>query len=162
MARVAAPFGIKGWLKVYSYAEPPESLLDFPVWKIGAENHWQEHRLLRSHDPEGGPLLTVQLEGVTDRDQAASLRGCEIAVEREALDDLPEDEYYWADLIGLAVVDTQGTALGIIEKMIETGANDVLVVQGERERLIPYIRPEVVRQVDLDAGKLVVDWDRDF
>lgn len=162
MARVTAAYGIKGWLKVYSYAEPPEALLDFPVWKIGVENDWHEHRLLGAHDSVGSPLLTVQLEGVVDREQAAALRGYDIAVEREALADLPEDEYYWADLIGLTVVDIEGRELGVIAKLIETGANDVLVVQGEQERLIPYIRPEVVRRVDLADGKLLVDWDRDF
>ncbi|WP_407922441.1 ribosome maturation factor RimM [Acidihalobacter prosperus] len=161
MARVSAPFGVKGWVKVHSYAEPPEALLDFPVWQLGRAGEWHERRVIEGR-AQSGPVLAVRFEDVEDRDQAALLRGLEVAIAREALADLPEGEYYWADLIGLTVVNADGSRLGAVERLMETGANDVLVVRGDRERLIPFIRPHVVRAIDLEAGELQVDWDADF
>lgn len=161
MAKIAAPFGVKGWVKVYSYAEPPEGLLDFPVWQLGREDVWHERRVVEAR-VHGSPVLAVRFEGIDEREQAAELRGFKVAVDREALAALPDGQYYWADLIGLAVLNVDGMRLGVVERLMETGANDVLVVRGERERLIPYVRPDVVRAVDLAAGELRVDWDADF
>ncbi|WP_231940844.1 ribosome maturation factor RimM [Acidihalobacter aeolianus] len=161
MARVSAPFGIKGWVKVHSYAEPPGMLLDYLTWQVGSEGKWRERRVAEARE-HGGPILLVRFEGIGDRDQADALRGSEVALPRQALESLPEGEYYWADLIGLHVVGEDGKPLGTIERMIETGANDVMVVRGERERLIPFLRPDVVREIDLSAGRMQVDWDADF
>lgn len=161
MARIGAPFGVRGWVKVHSYAEPPESLLEFPVWQLGREAQWREYTVAEAQAPSG-TTLTVRFEGFGDRDQAATLRGLDVAVERQALAPLPEDEYYWADLVGLKVINAEGQLLGVVKTLMETGANDVLVVEGDRERLIPYIRPDVVRAIDLKAGELKVDWDAEF
>lgn len=161
MARVSAPFGVKGWVKVHSYAEPPGMLLDHPIWQVGSEGKWRERRVAEAQE-HGGPILLVRFEGIDDRDQAAVLRGSEVALPRRVLESLPEGEYYWADLIGLQVIGEDGTPFGTIERMIETGANDVMVVRGERERLIPFLRPDVVREIDLPAGRMRVDWDADF
>lgn len=160
MGRVTGAFGVRGWLKVLSGAEPPEALLDYSPWLLKLEGEWKSIKVL-----EGGVHgkgLVVHVEGVDDRDQAERLRGAEIAVERTQLEPLAEGEYYWADLVGLRVVTTQGVDLGRIERLMETGANDVLVVHGDRERLIPYLRPDVVTSVDLEAGVLTVDWDPEF
>ena len=109
-----------------------------------------------------GKAVIARLGGYEDRDTARELVGAEIAVRRDQLAEITEGEYYWADLVGLKVVTVSGKDLGIVNHLIETGANDVLVVVGERERLIPFIRDEVVVAVDLDRGEIRVDWDPEF
>ena len=104
----------------------------------------------------------VILEGIADRDAAEALPGVEVAVWRDGLPALAEGEFYWSDLVGLTVATTEGVDLGVVDRMMETGANDVLVVKGERERLIPFLMDDVVRQVDLEAGHMEVDWDPEF
>jgi 16S rRNA processing protein RimM len=109
-----------------------------------------------------GPALIVKLSGVCDRDQASALVGSEIAVHRRDLPEPEADRFYWSDLEGLTVRTLDGQSLGRVERLFETGANDVLVVRGERERLLPFAYGTVVRQVDLNAGEIRVDWDPDF
>jgi 16S rRNA processing protein RimM len=104
----------------------------------------------------------VQLAGYDDRDAAAVLSGTEIGVYRSQLPAPDTDEYYWSDLVGLQVLTTQDKLLGVVDHLIETGANDVLVIHGERECLVPFIRHQVIKSVDLDAGVIRVDWDPDF
>ena len=107
-----------------------------------------------------GNGVFVRLEGCRDRDQAGEYSGCDIAVERSQFPSLDDAEFYWTDLIGLLVVDTDGVELGRIERMMETGANDVMVVRGTTERLIPFLTEAVVQSVDFDKGCIVVDWHR--
>lgn len=102
------------------------------------------------------------LEGCDNRDQAMALAGLNVAVRRDQLAVLEQGEYYWSDLIGLKVFTRDGVDMGRVKALLETGAHDVLVVAGERERLIPYAPPEIVKRVDLDAARIVVDWDPDF
>ena len=109
-----------------------------------------------------GKGVVARLVGCDDRDQAQSLMGYEIGVYRDQLPETEPGEYYWNDLKGLKVVTLQGESLGIVDHLIETGANDVLVVKGERERLIPFVQDQVVTKVDLDNGEIQVDWDKDF
>jgi 16S rRNA processing protein RimM len=110
-----------------------------------------------------GKILVARLEGCDDRDAAEALVGYEIQVPRSRLpDDLAPGEYYWADLVGLRVETLGGVELGRIARLFETGANDVIVVEGKRERLLPYVWQQVVREVDLGAGVMRVDWDPDF
>jgi 16S rRNA processing protein RimM len=106
--------------------------------------------------------LIALLEGTDDRTQAEGLTGRQIAVYRDQFPDLPEDEYYWTDLLGLSVVLEDGRELGTLENMLATGANDVMVVRGERERLIPFVPGRYVKRVDVDGRRVVVDWDPDF
>ena len=108
-----------------------------------------------------GKFLVVKFDGIDDREEAGLLTHAEVMVSR---DELPasDDGYYWADLIGLKVVTTDSTELGWVESLMETGANDVLVVNGDRERLIPWIENEVIVAVDLAGKCLTVDWDPDF
>lgn len=160
MGHVAGVYGVRGWIKVISDAEPRERLLEYSPWLLKVGNEW------KAYMPLDGSLhgkgLVARLEGVGDREQAEALRGARIAVERTQLEPLPAGEYYWADLLGLRVVTNEGAELGRVIRLLETGANDVLVVQGERERLIPFLRPQVVSAIDLTAGTLVVDWDPEF
>ena len=113
---------------------------------------------MRAH----GKGYVAQLAGVEDRDAAAALGGVEIEVPRECLEPVTDGEFYWNDLIGLEVETLTGDRLGQVQRMMETGANDVMVVTGERRRLIPFVHGGVVREVDLEAGTIRVDWDPDF
>ena len=159
MGRIAAPFGIRGWVKIQSFTEEFDGLLDYPVWHLGRGEQWREVAVLEAEVHSKG--LVVRLNGCNDRDAAAALKGMEVAVPREALPETDENEYYWADLIGLEVVNAQGETLGKISEVLETGANDVLVVAGERERLIPFIK-QVVLKVDPAAGRVSVEWGADY
>ncbi len=160
VGRVAGVYGVRGWIKVHSYTEPAEQILDFQPWLVGSTNAWRPMSVTsgRRH----GKGLIAQLESVADRERAVTLVGADIAVRRDQLPGLAQGEYYWTDLEGLRVVTAAGIDLGVVDHLFETGANDVLVVRGERERLIPYVRDEVVRRVDLEQGVLVVDWDPEF
>jgi 16S rRNA processing protein RimM len=160
MGRVLAPYGVRGWLKVRPETEQPESLLSYRTWRLAADGGWRDYRLAEGR-VHGGSILVARLEGVDDRDQAARLQNMPIAVARSALPPAPEGEYYWADLIGLAVVNREGVELGVVDEMFATGANDVLVVRGDRERLIPFIESVVV-EVDLRGSRLTVDWGAEY
>lgn len=159
MGRIAAPFGVKGWLKVQPSTATAGSLLAYPTWWIGGGDDWQEHAVAEARAQ--GRALVARLERCEDRDAAAQFRGKEIAVPRASLPKAQPNEYYWTDLIGLGVVNSAGQALGQVIQIIATGANDVLVVQGERERLIPFIA-DVIGEIDLAAGVIRVNWDADY
>jgi 16S rRNA processing protein RimM len=159
MGRVTGPFAVSGWVKLQVFTERVDGLLDYPVWWIGQQGDWQQFEVEQGA-AHGGSLL-AKLKGVQDREQAAALRGREVAVPREALPGSAEGEYYWADLAGLRVANLEGEALGVVTGLLETGANQVLVVHGERERLIPFVAA-VVKSVDVARGALVVDWGADF
>ncbi len=163
MGRVAAPYAIKGWIKIQPFTEYLDSLLDYDVWWLGhAEGRgksktpdWRAYRVLEGK--VHGQTLLAQLEGVDDRTAAEALQGLQISVDRAEFPEADEDEYYWDDLIGLDVVNTEGVSLGKVEGLMETGAHDVLRVQGDRERLIPFV-DAYVREVDLKGGRVLVEW----
>lgn len=159
MGRVAVPFGVKGWIRIQSFSEEIEALDDYDVWYLGRGSVWQSYSVLdiKLH----GNGLVALLDGVEDRDAALALRSREIAVPRALLPPAPENQYYWSDLIGLTVVNEQGVVLGDIAQLLESGAHDVLVVRGDRERLIPFVGP-IVRTVDLAARRVLVDWQPDY
>jgi 16S rRNA processing protein RimM len=160
MGRIAGPFGIKGWVKVQPFTGAVDGLLGYPVWwLLGRDGVWSERRLCDG--TAHGRVLVARLSGCEDRDAAAGLKGAEIAVPRAELPRSAQGEYYWADLIGLEVANREGVRLGRVLRLIETGANQVLVLGGDRERLIPFIEPVVVA-VDLASGRLTVDWEADF
>jgi 16S rRNA processing protein RimM len=160
MGRVLAPYGVRGWLKVRPETEQLESLLSYRTWRLSAEGGWHDYRLAEGR-VHGGSALVARLEGVDDRDQAAKLQGARIVVPRSALPPAPQGEYYWADLIGLRVVNCDGIELGVVDEVFATGANDVLVVRAERERLIPFVQ-SVVIEVDLQASRMKVDWGPEY
>jgi len=159
LGRISGVFGVKGWLKVQSYTEPRDNIARFGVWTLrsnGAE------RLFEVEDGQGhGGSVIAKLRGIDDPDRARELLGAEIVVERERLPEAGAGEFYWTDLEGLEVRTTAGLSLGRVEQLLATGANDVLVVRGTAERLIPFIVGQVVKQVDLAAGLIVVDWSPD-
>jgi 16S rRNA processing protein RimM len=159
MGRISAPFGVKGWVKVQPNTAATGNLLAYKTWWVGRQGDWREIAVAEARVQ--GRMLVARLEGHDDRNAAAALRGKSVAVPREALPRAQSGEYYWADLIGLVVVNGSAQAFGRITGVLQTGANDVLVVAGERERLIPFIA-EVIRDVDLAAGVVRVDWGADY
>lgn len=159
MGRVGAPYAVRGWLKIQTYTEYLDSLADYPVWHLGRQGRWQAYTLLESK--VHGRSLLAHLEGIDDRNAAEALVGMDIAVPREEMPATDEDEYYWDDLIGLAVVNPAGVSLGRVEGLLETGAHDILRVQGEKEHLIPFVEAIVLR-VDLEGGEILVDWGADY
>ncbi len=166
LGHISGLFGIKGWVKVYSHTSPRDNILRYSPWYLQQQGEWIAYRL--EEGKQHGKGIIVRLENCRDRDSAAVLVGKEIAITRQQLPALDKDEYYWSDLQGLQVINQQGVELGKVSHLIETGSNDVLVVeQAEsgreaRERLIPYIREQVIKNVDLDKGVISVDWDPDF
>jgi 16S rRNA processing protein RimM len=160
IGKVGGPFGVKGWIKLLSWTEPREEIADYSPWQIGRGDQWKDWKVaeFRPH----GKGLAARLVGLDDRDKAAALLGADIAVWRDQLGEPEPGQYYWADLIGLEVKGAEGADFGRVEGLMATGANDVLVVKGERERLIPFIQGQVIKGVDLDAGVITVDWDPDF
>lgn len=159
MGRIVAPFGVQGWVKVEPYTETAAGLLAYPVWWIEDGVAWHEQVLAggRTH----GRVVLARFEGCSDRDRAAGFRGRRVAVPRDELPRAKENEYYWADLVGLRVVNEAGLEFGRVARIMETGANDVLVVEGERERLIPFIA-DAIAAVDVETGLLRVNWDADY
>lgn len=159
MAYITGAFGVKGWVKVQPLTEETGNLLDYSAWWIGGESGWSRREVEKAQ--AGAGMVTAKLAGCEDREEAAGLRGQHVAVSRAEFPAAGENEFYWADLIGLRVVNMQDEELGTVSRVFETGANDVLVVQGERERLIPFIE-EVVRAVDLESRVLRVEWGADY
>lgn len=159
MGRILAPFGIQGWVKVRTYTESPDGLARYPAWWLRTQSGWRSARL---EDFKVRPAaVTAKLAGVDDRSGAECLRGQDVAVSREEFGKAGKGEHYWVDLVGLAVVNLQGEALGQVEDLMRTGGADVLVVRGERERLIPFV-PEYVQGVDREARRITVDWEAGY
>ena len=159
LGRIAGLYGVKGWLKVHSYTEPREAILNYKDWLLVRDNEQQSVKVAagRRH----GKSVIARIDGVEDRDDAACFVGDDISVPRERLPDAGRDEFYWADLEGLQVVHRDGRVLGKVAYLLATGANDVLVVQGDQELLIPFVQKEVIKGVDLAAGVINVDWEWD-
>jgi 16S rRNA processing protein RimM len=160
LGQFAGPFGVKGWVKVKSYTEPVEGILGYRDWHVSVPGAGP--RTLRPIEGRRhGKLVVARLDGVDDRDAAAVLVDCEISVPRGDLPPTGERQHYMADLEGLEVLTTDGHVLGRLDHFVETGANPVMVVMGERERWLPLV-PHCLKAVDLAAGRIVVDWDPDF
>ena len=172
LGRVIGVHGVRGWIKVHSDTQPRENILNYPQWWLNKRGNWEEVKVVQSqHTPKN---VLALLEGLSDRDEAEQLRGTEIAIPRDLLPATEAGEFYWMDLVGCEVFDTDGLRLGIATRLFETGANDVLEIRDERPLaegekypngpniLVPWVRPDVVVDVDVQAKKIVVDWDPDF
>ncbi|MDP1717203.1 MAG: ribosome maturation factor RimM [Burkholderiales bacterium] len=159
MGRILAPFGIKGWLKIQPFTAESDCLSALDTWWLGRDGDWRQYRVVEAK-PQGRGVV-AKLEGCEDRETALEFRGKQVAVTRDVLPRPGTNEFYWADLIGLRVVNSAAQDFGEVTRILETGANDVLVVQGECERLIPFIA-DVIQAVDLAAGEIRVDWGADY
>jgi 16S rRNA processing protein RimM len=161
VGRISGLYGVRGWVKVFSHTQPRENILTYDHWFLQRSGKWVK-QALENGRPHGKGIV-AKLEGCDDRDAAAALMGTTIAISREQLPAAAQGEYYWADLVGLRVSNLEGVELGVVDHLLETGANDVLVVkQGTTERLIPFIQGQFVTEIDLAAGEMTVDWDPDF
>jgi len=164
LGRIGAPFGVRGAMHVQSFTEPAQNLLNYSEWLLKNQGKWQRYDVeqIRPHGHKG---FVATLKGLEGRDAAARLTNLEIGIYRELLPELPEQDYYWSDLVGLTVQTTSGVNLGSVKSILETGSNDVLVVEHEetgKEHLIPYIPEQYVLKVDLTTKTMMVDWDPEF
>lgn len=155
LGRIAGVFGVRGWIKVFSETEPRENILSYSPWYLGEDPTPRTIAEGRCH----GQGVIARLSGCDDRDQAAALVGLAISVRRDQLPPPQPDELYWADLEGLEVETLEGIALGRVDHLFRTPANDVVVVKGDRERLLPFLWDRVIREVDFERGLMRVDWD---
>ncbi|MDQ3618203.1 MAG: ribosome maturation factor RimM [Pseudomonadota bacterium] len=162
LGRVLGAFGLRGELKFESWTEPRNAIFRYQPW-ILRDPQGREREYQGATGRDSGKYLIGQFPDVVDRDLAEALRGTEIYVPRSALPPARPDEFYWADLEGLRVVNLEGVAFGTVSHLFSTGANDVLVARAdERERMIPFVRPQYITAIDLQAGLITVDWDADF
>ena len=159
MARISGPYGVKGWIKIQPFTIDINQLLDKKEWLIGDEISSISYPIETSKIH--GNSIVAKLVNIDDRDAAFGLRNKTILIPKHELPALEKGEYYWNDLMGHAVINQKQEHLGVVQTFLETGANDVLVVKGEREHLIPFI-PHVILNVDMGKKEIEVDWDKDF
>jgi 16S rRNA processing protein RimM len=170
VGRIGRPYGVRGWVHVHSDMDPPSELLEQKRWWVGpvansvrgasepnVHGPWAILSLdsVRAHNQGVVALAT----GVDSREGAQALTGRVVGLPRAALPALDDDEFYWVDLLGCDVVNANGVFLGTVESFLETGANDVMVLSGMENRLIPFLMGEVVTQVDSTGRRILVDWD---
>ena len=158
VGRISGVYGVRGWLKVMSYTRPKENLFNYSPWLVHRDNNWQAFTIEDSQ--KRNDRFLVKLVGVDSPEQARDYVNCDLAIQTEQLASLPEGEYYWYQLIGLEVINQQAEKLGTISEILETGANDVLVVSEKKKKriLIPMVKDVYVKQVDLKTGTMQVDW----
>ncbi len=160
VGKISGVFGIKGWVKVFSFTANKENILKYSPWLLKKAGETKTLKVINGNLQ--GKAVVAQLDGINDRDQAESLMGWDIFISPTQLPRASSGEYYWSDLVGLKVENTDGVEFGVISSLLETGANDVVIVQGERERCIPFLQGQTIINIDLNAGKMIVDWDADF
>lgn len=159
LGRISGLFGVRGWVKVHSYTDPREAILRYKSWLLGHAGTWQP--MVVAEGQRHGKTVVARIDGFDDRDQASALIGQDIAVRRDELPETEEGQYYWSDLEGLRVVRSDGSEIGTVAYLLETGAHDVMVIKGETECLVPFVKDEIVVNVDLASGVITVDWDWD-
>lgn len=166
IGRILSPHGIKGWVKIFSYTDPMEQIFSYAPWQLVKGTRRQKLEITE-HRRQGKSLVALP-KGYEDRNQAELLVGWEIQVDKASLPALEPGEFYWHQLEGMQVVNTLDVELGTVDHMLETGANDVMVVVSapasidDRERMIPFVEDEIVKQVDLKANRILVEWDSDY
>ncbi len=161
LGRVHGAFGVRGELKFESFTDPPHAVFRYQPW-ILRDAQGRERELSGARGRLSAKGVVATFPGVEDRDAAEALRGCEVWAPRSALPPPKPGEYYWVDLEGLRVRNREGVDFGRVSHLFSTGANDVLVAEGERERMIPFLEPDYIVSVDFDAGVVTVDWDPEF
>ncbi len=163
LGKIQGPQGLKGWVKVYSYARPPENIFTYANWLLHDDKSLSAQKVVVEQFAANGSKLSVKLAGVDDRNIAESLKNAQISVHKQQLESLDNNEFYWHQLIGLTVINSDQQEMGSVKELIETGANDVLVIEGKQNAAlvaVPWI-PSVVLNTDLAAGVIHVDWQFD-
>lgn len=165
IGKIVSVHGVRGDVKVYSFTDPIDNVLGYRRWTLEREGETRQVELVSGRIQ--GNVLVARLKGLDDREVARTYAGFEICVPRDELPALDEGEYYWHQLLGLAVINQEEQLLGTVDHLLETGANDVLVVKpcqdslDDRERLLPYTE-QCVLEIDLEQRVMRVDWDADF
>lgn len=159
LGKVGAVHGVKGFVTIHSDTSPPENILNYQPWQLKRRADWAPITVTAKRVM--GRKIVVQFNDCDDRELAKQYTNAEISVERGQLPDLPDGDYYWTDLEGLAVQTLVGTPLGVVDYILPTGANDVLVTKGETTTLIPFIQPNIVTKIDLENALITVDWEVD-
>jgi 16S rRNA processing protein RimM len=159
LGQVGGAFGVQGWVRIQSYTDPPTNILKFGRWQLGRAGQWREVEVEDGKMTAKGVL--AKLAGVETPEEARLVTGSEIAVERDQLPAAAPGEYYWSDLEGLAAFGQNGQSLGRIEEFRATPAGTVVVIRGERQHWVPFVKERIV-SVDLDAGRVVFDWAADW
>jgi 16S rRNA processing protein RimM len=162
VGKISGAFGVKGWVKIYSFTDPRENILSYSPLYLSQKGDWVEVKVVEGRLQGKGVVMS--LDGVTDRDQVLPLVGVELAITKTQIKPAGKDEYYWSDLIGMSVVNVKDEQLGQVESLLENGAHDVLVVvnKDKTERLIPFVLDDIVELVDLDNKVIRVDWELDY
>jgi len=160
LGRISGLFGVKGWVKVHSYTNPRDNVVSYGTWTVKLRAGERRFEVETGHAQGAG--VVAKLRGLDDREQARQLIGAEIVVERSELPECAPGEYYWTDLEGLEVRTLEGELLGTVDHLIATAGHDMMVLAGTPQRLIPFVHGRVIREVDLEAGRIVADWPLDF
>lgn len=160
MGYIKGVFGVQGWLKIAADTEYADSLLSYPEWQLRKDGRHLNVTIEAGKIANGE--LRVKFKGIDDRDEAAALRGYTVEISREAFGPAEEGEYYWADLVGMTVTNTEGITLGTVKNLMETGAHDILVVEGRYgQKLIPFVS-QYVLTVDTENKTITVGWGLDY
>jgi 16S rRNA processing protein RimM len=159
VGKINGLFGVQGWVKIFSHTHPRKNILSYQPWHVEIDGEWSTLDILKGR--EQGKTIVAQLKDINDREQARSMIGVDIYIEKSQLPALEEGEYYWEELIGLEVINQQQVVLGKVSSLVDTGANSVIIVNGEKEHWVPYIEPFLI-EVNLDKQQILVDWDEDF
>jgi 16S rRNA processing protein RimM len=158
VGRIGAPYGVRGWVKVHSFTEEPLDLFNLGSWNVTYGNNKQFLAEIIEYKPHQSSFV-VKLATIDDRDEVAKLTNGDIYISRADLPDLDEDQFYWRDLYGMQVVNQANELLGILMDSMNTGANDIMIVQnGTTKILIPYVEDMYVKKIDLVERKIIVDW----
>ena len=162
LGTVSGVHGVRGWVKVQSFTQPRDNIGSYRQWRIRGAAAQSGATFEVEAMRASGRQLIAKLAGIDDRDTAAGLVGGNIAVARQELPACDEGEYYWADLEGLTVCNTHGQTLGVVDHLIDTGAHDVLVLVGDKRQMIPFVAPQIVRDVDLERRLITVEWESSY
>jgi 16S rRNA processing protein RimM len=163
VGKISGAFGVKGWVKVYSYTEPRENILNYKPLFISRKGEWVELKV--NNGRVQGKGIVIEVEGVTDPDHVLPLIGAELAITKQQMKPTSKDEYYWSQLIGMNVKNERDVDFGNVVSLLETGAHDVLVVQNKlnkSEQLIPFVLDDIVLEVDVESNLIRVDWELDY
>ena len=167
LGKISGVHGIKGWVKVFSHTSPRVKITEYSQWYLRSkkDQSWVSRKLIEGKIQ--GKNIIAHLDGVNFRDEAEALVGTEIAIHKDQLEVLAENEYFWRDLIGLSVETIAGEKLGQIDWLFNTGSNDVIVIKDTesaelKEHLLPFVFDDVIKSVDIDNSLMVVDWDPEF
>lgn len=160
IGRFGRPHGIKGFVTVHSFTDPRDNILNYTDWHVFLNNAWQPVKLLCVESQN--KAIIAQIDGYPERELVSRLTNAEIAIQKEQLAELEPGEYYWHQLVGMSVINQKGESFGTVIEVMPTGANDVLIVQGEKRYLIPYLPGQFIIEINSSKQVITVDWDVDF